>query len=65
MAVIGWVVLGLLIFLFMFGAPFAMNQFSFYGYLEVLGPWLLCWVVAIVITALIVFGLAAVTGALG
>lgn len=66
MVVVGWVVLGVIAFLFLFGAPWVMNGCSFdYGYFDELGPWLLCWVVAIILTALIGFGIGAVSGAFG
>lgn len=61
MVVLGWIILGVLIAGFLFVPPALIGH----NYLRELGLWLSIWVFAAIVTALIVFGLAAATGVLG
>lgn len=61
MVVLGWIILGVLIAGFLFVPPALVGT----NYLRELGIWLSLWVFAATVTALIMFGVYAVTGNFG
>lgn len=61
MVVLGWVILGVLAACFVFLPPALLGM----NYLRELGVWLLILASACIVTAMIVFGVFAVTGNLG